>query len=464
MHPTREALELFKDGMIALSAIEEAGVRIDVPYLTRTIDKAEKDLAVMREALRSDREVYPLLRKRFGDRLNLDSRPQLAEIVFNVLNYPCKERTATGKPKADETAFEDVNLPYVRSFIGIQKLDKLLGTYLYGIRNELDPFGYAHCNYNLHLAISYRSSCDNFNFQNLPVRDPERAETVRRCFIPRDDHRIVEIDFTGIEVRVAACYHKDPNMISYIKDPTKDMHRDMAAQLYCIDQASAKLKPNRHAAKNSFVFAQFYGDYYIHCAAGLWVRLDRENLVTADGTPIRKILERKGIVELGDQDPSERPRPGTFELHVKEVEEDFWGRRFREYGRWRKEWWQKYQERGYFDSLTGFRYQGVMARNDVINYAVQGSAFHCCLWSVIKLQKFIERRGLRTRIVGQIHDSIILDVHESEVELIVRTARKIMTENLPKVWDWIIVPLDVEVEAAPPGASWLEKKPFSLEN
>ena len=282
------------------------------------------------------------------------------------------------------------------------------------------------------------------------------GEIIRRCFIPRKNHHIVEIDYSGIEVRIAACYHKDPAMISYIKDPSKDMHRDMAGECFMVKPENVS-KGLRYCGKNMFVFPQFYGDYYLNCAKTLWDSIDKMNH-EVNGVPMKEHLKSKGIKSLGACDPKERPLPGTFEHHLRNVENDFWGKRFKTYSRWKKNWWEKYQREGGFSTLTGFRIDGVFSRNDVINYPVQGSAFHCLLWSLIRLNKWLNKNKMKTLIVGQIHDSIVADVHTDELDSYLSKAKTIMTQTLPEEWKWIEVPLEVEAEITPINGTWYEKK------
>ena len=233
----------------------------------------------------------------------------------------------------------------------------------------------------------------------------KKLSRIRRCFVPRKGNRLVEVDYSAIEVRIASCYNLDPNLIQYVEDTDRDMHRDSAADLLKCDpqQVSKKL---RYYAKNQFVFPQFYGSYYAECAANLWESFQGcgEEI---DGDPVLKWLEQRGIHSRGDCDPERDPVSGTFESHVRAVERHFWQNRFPVYSRWKDRWYASYQEKGYVDTLTGFRIQGELGRNDVINYPIQGSAFHCLLWSLIRLQKELRRRKMESRIVGQIHDSIV---------------------------------------------------------
>lgn len=322
--------------------------------------------------------------------------------------------------------------------------------------------------------ICVHNSSDSPNFQNFPVRDADVGKLIRSCFVPRPGNVLVEMDYAGIEVRISAAYHRDPVMLEYINDPTKDMHRDMAAQIYCIKPEHVSKKA-RYCAKNQFVFPEFYGSYWGQCAPHLWDSIAKHGL-EVDGVSIKKMLRRKGIKSLGetishykdgrsDLDGRSRgagsgrieTKPGTFMEHIRQVEQDFWGVRFRVYDRWKKRWWDDYMKRGGFKTLTGFWIEGVMKRNDVINYPVQGSAFHCLLWSLIRLQRELRRRKMRALIVGQIHDSIVADVPAEELDDFLILAKRIMTKEIRKHWKWIIVPLDIEAEVAE--SNWFEKKP-----
>src|SRR5690606_6500640 len=123
--------------------------------------------------------------------------------------------------------------PFVKTYLEIKKLTKAVSTNFRGILREVVD-GKVHCFFNLHLVQTYRSSSDSFNYQNIPVREEEIAKLIRRSFVARPGRQIIEIDIKGAEVITAACYHKDPTMLAYIKDPSKDMHRDMAMELYLL--------------------------------------------------------------------------------------------------------------------------------------------------------------------------------------------------------------------------------------
>ena len=373
---THKGYKLFHDGAIALSQVENNGIRIDTEYLKKSIKKTKKKIHKLTAAMQTD-EIYKTWRKHFGQKTNMGSNEQLGTILYNVMDYPIQARTRKGKAKVDAIAFGQIDLPFVVNFLKLEKLKKACTTYLEGILNETTN-GFIHPFFDLQTARTYRSSSSCPNFHNQPIRDPLMAKLIRQAFIASKNHHIVEVDYSGVEICAATCYHLDPRMIKYIKNPKKDLHRDMAAQIYILPKKEVT-KNIRYCGKNMFIFPQFYGDWYLSCAQSLWEAIETMNLCTKDGYDLYSHLETEGILELGNCNPKEQPKKRTFELHLKEIEDDFWHRRFKVYGRWKKDWYQEYLKKGYFDTLTGFRISGYMKKNDVINYPVQGTAFHWLL-------------------------------------------------------------------------------------
>jgi len=456
---TEKAYNLLHEGSIALAQVEANGIRIDMDYLKKATKHTEYKMKKHQERLLKT-DIFKEWKKFYKKKTNYDSTDQLGKVLFDLMGYECTAFTEKGNKKTDEDTLSKIDDPTVKRYFKLKKLKKVMSTYLGGISKEVWK-GYLHPQFHLNIVKTYRSSSSNPNFQNLPIRNVEMGNLVRTAFIAREGRQLVELDYSGIEVSIAACYHKDPTMLSYLKDPTKDMHRDMAAQCYKLETDQVT-KLARYYGKNMFVFPQFYGDWYIKCASSLWEVTGNKDLVTADGIPIREHLKSKGIHRLGDLNPREKPGRGTFEQHIKNVEKDFWNRRFKVYDKWKRKWYETYKSQGYFTSLTGFTYQGFYTRNEVINYAVQGSAFHCLLWSLIRLQKELRKRNMKTLIIGQIHDSILADVPENELQRFLKLAKWVMTTQLKKNWRWINVPIDIEAEVCPLGGSWADKKEMKI--
>lgn len=477
MKPTvKDAYDFFHEGTLALAQVEANGIRIDTKYLKRKTKEVQGTIAGIESEIKKD-EIYGRWRRRFGDKTNLESVDQLGA-VLNMMGHSSPFKTEkAGKDKWDEAVLSDLDTPFCKEYVRLKKYRKALSTYLLGYQRELCG-DRIHPSYNLAGgaedrrkggAQSYRGSCSMPNFQNIPVRNKMVKELVRPCFIARDGHHLVEVDFSGIEVRVSACYNKDPTLIKYIKDKSTDMHRDEASVLFMLPEDQINKETLRDSAKNQWVFPQFYGSVWFQCAPAIWRAMERRKFKVGkegDGIDLREHLRKRGIKSLGDcSQPKEgtkrtMPPRDTFAGHLVECEKKLWHERFPVYTKWKKDFYNKYLERGYFDLYTGFRCRGYYRRNQVINFPVQGAAFHCLLWCVIRINKELKRRKMRSIIVGQIHDSIIGDVHQKELQDYLSICHRVMTQDLPKHWPWIIIPLETEADVSPLGKSWLDKEPY----
>ncbi len=438
---TQDAYNLFHEGVQALAHVESNGIRIDVPRLDRTIVKVGKRISRLAERLKQD-EVWSRWRRRFGGRASLGSRQQLAAVLHEELKHKTAATTRTGKVQVDEKALSRIDLPFVKTYLEVEKLKKLQSTYLKGVRREVVD-GLLRPSFNLHLVSSYRSGCSNPNFQNIPIRDKTTGKLIRSCFVPRDGHVLVEVDYGALEFRIAACHWKDEAMVEYASDPSLDIHRDMAAECYMLepDQVTSEV---RFFAKNQFVFPTLYGSYYVNTARNLWNVIGQAGLTTKDGQSLEDhLMMVHGITER------------TYEDHVKGVERRF-NERFPTWSVRKEKWWSKYQQRGWFPLMTGFRCSGVYSRNQLFNIPVQGPAFHILLWSLIELVGWMRKRKMRSMIVGQIHDSIVADVHRDELDDYIGKAREVMADDIRKAWPWIVTPLEVDVEVAE--TNWYEKR------
>mgnify|MGYP001597732478 CR=1 FL=1 len=441
---TKQAYQLMHEGILALAEIERNGICIDIEYCEKAKKELHKKIEAERTKLYEFEEVKQW-KRRFGVTFNLESSHQLAKVLYEDMGCKPSKMTENENPSVDQFALESIDHPMIRSLLRIRQLEKTKSTYLGNIVREtvnrkLHPF------FNLHTVKTFRSSSQDPNFQNIPVRDPEIKEIVRRAFIPRPGHRIGGSDYKGIEVRVACLYHQDPSMLKYLNDPASDMHRDVSMDCYMIEDTELVTKNIRYCGKNKFTFPEFYGDYYKNCAKALWDAISQMGLKLTDGTPLKEHLRDKGIKSYQ-----------RFERHIEDVEYRFWNEKFPVYKQWKEDWYRAYEKKGYFDTLTGFRCSGVMEKNDVVNYPVQGVAFHCLLWSLIQLQRWMKQEKLRSKIIGQVHDEITKDLHNDEFMYVLRNERKIMCEDIKEHWIWLkIVPLDIAVSFAGVDRPWNE--------
>jgi DNA polymerase I-like protein with 3'-5' exonuclease and polymerase domains len=367
------------------------------------------------------------------------------------MGFKSTVRTKTKRVKVDADVLENTDLPFVKTYTLVEKLKKLCSTYLIGVRREVVD-GFLHPNFPLNFVSSFRGSSQAPNFQNFPARDEEIGKIIRSCFVPRPGHVLVETDHSGHEFRIASSVWSDSAMVKYASDPELDIHRDMAKKCFKLstDEVTKKL---RYFAKNQCVFPLLYGSYYISCAKGLWENCKEQK--TADGVTIIDHLWGKRIKELGRCDPHLRPASGSFEKHIKSVEDEF-NAMFPTWSQGKEDWVREYERRGWFDLVTGFRCHGVYSRNQLFNIPVQGPAFHCLLWDLIQLIPEMRRRKMESVVVGEIHDSILSDVLEDELDDYLALVERIMTEDIRREWSWILTPLGIESTVS--ADNWYEKK------
>lgn len=443
---TDKARKLLLEGIQAFSEIESTGMRINVDWVKKQQKRLTIRIKQLEEKILSD-PVVKQWKQDFGLKFSLDSGQQLSHVLFNILKEKPIKETASGKPAVDKevlTKLSDKH-PFLQDLLLMRKLKKARDTYLKNLLLETVD-GWLHPHFNLHSVRTFRSSSSNPNFQNIPTRDPDIGKIIRKSFIPRGpDYMFGGCDYGSQEVRIAACYHKDPVMLKYLQGHG-DLHKDVAAMCYICEPEQVS-KWMRKVAKNKFTFPQFYGDYYRNCAKGLWEGIFEQNLTLADNTPLLDHLKKHGIKNYDD-----------FEKHIQKVESDFWGKKFKVYAKWKETWIDTYNKTGYIDMYTGFRCQGIMGKNDVINYPVQGSAFHCMLWSLIQVYNWLKENNMKTKIVGQIHDEIVLDLHKDEKDYVLPQMYQIMVIDIKKDWgQWIIAPLEMEAEFCEPGGTWYDK-------
>jgi DNA polymerase I-like protein with 3'-5' exonuclease and polymerase domains len=462
---TNEAYKLFHDGTLALARAERQGLRVDMDYIERKKVQLTNKIQYLEEEFK-DTQFFREWQKSSSVKVNINSSDQLGKFLYKVKGVEINKSTKSGQGSTDEEALKQLDIPELLNLIKISKLMKIRDTYLDGFARE-QVNGYLHPFFNLQTVVTFRSSSDSPNFQNIPKRDKETMKICRKALFSRPEHQLVEFDFSGAEVRVAACYHKDPTMIKYIEDPTTDMHGDLATQLFLIEDFNKKDPDHyrlRQAAKNGFVFPQFYGSYWKNCASNLVVEWGKlpvsgkwkkgQGIPLPNGGFLSDHLISKGFKELGS---ASRIGATGYMKHVKEIEDDFWKVRFPQYAEWKDKWYAEYQRKGYIDFYTGFRASGLMKKTDVTNYPVQGSSFHCLLWSLIQLDKFIIKNNLDSKIIGQIHDSIVVDMNIDEFDLIARKIEDIVCCQLPDTWKWIIVPIEMEVDEYIINGSWADQ-------
>jgi len=291
----------------------------------------------------------------------------------------------------------------INACLNLSSLVKLNG-YITGFTTLSKQDGYLHPWFNLGQVRTYRSSSNDPNFQNIPVRIPAMAR-LRTCLIPRFD-TFLEFDFSGAEVRSIAMSSGDKNLIADVKNEV-DFHRLFASKLYEIPEEEID-KQQRYKGKNGFVFPEFYGSFW--------------------GTIARNYPEWK-------------------EDTVRETEEALW-KRYSDVRKWQLRNQSEYERTGELKYLSGFSTkfgrQGLLSRNNICNDGVQGVAFHRLIRVLLDVEMEMRHEKMRSILVGQVHDSGVIDCVKEELPEIVDIIEEIVERP---AWGWdSVVPWAAEIK------------------
>lgn len=424
-----DGLRLFMAGGHVLAKMERRGLVIS-PAIRDRLQRVNAQMQRLTHQLEKD-PVYQKMRQLFP-RPNLNSNHQIATVLYDKrgLGLTPTAYTKSGTPYLGKDALQQIGLAFCRRLLQYRKLRKARD-FLKEIQDRLvreDGVQVLHPSFLLHTTRTYRSSSCDPNFQNLPSRDASASRLIRSLFLPRPDHCFLECDYSGIEVRIAACYTQDPELIAYLKEG-RDLHADTAKTLFKKTQVS---KFERYVAKNQFVFPEFYGSYYVPIAKQIYRTLT-------------ELPAQSDLWEIKNDFQQRFPDYESFESHVREVENKFW-KRFAVYAQWKEEWEQQYNRTGAVRLFTGFEIRRPMTRNEVINGAIQGTAFHCLLWSLVRLQRRLREYKLPAHFLGQIHDSVLMEVPITRIDEVKEVTRRVMEEEIRQQWPWLVVPLRIEMQ------------------
>lgn len=392
-----------------LADMEYEGVKIDHDTLREFSKELETDIAKL------EKTVYD----KAGVRFNIASPKQLGEILFEKLMLdPKAKKTKTGQYQTGEDVLLSLaaKSDIVRDILDFRQLQKLKSTYVDALPQMVNPkTGRVHTSYNQAVAATGRLSSVNPNLQNIPIRT-ERGREVRKAFIPRDsDHSIVSADYSQIELRIIAEISKDANMMqAFINN--LDIHTATAANVYGISPDEVTSDQRRNAKAVNF------GIIYGQSAFGL-----SQNL----GIP------RKEAADIIEQYFAQFPGIKQYMSNTMNFA----------------------RENGYVCTLMGRRrylrdinsanatVRGFAERN-AINAPIQGSAADMIKIAMINIHRELKAQKLDARMTMQVHDELVFDVPNHEIELV----KPIIMHNM-KTAIKTEVPILVEIGT---GLNWLE--------
>jgi DNA polymerase-1 len=295
-------------------------------------------------------------------------------------------------------------------------LRKLLSTYIEALPKLVNQrTGLLHTSYNQAVTATGRLSSNNPNLQNIPIRD-EKGREIRKSFIPRNENQILlAADYNQIELRIMAHMSQDPLMMEAF-NKGEDIHTSTASQIFGVaaDQVSREQRGKAKTAN----FGIIYG-------------------ISAFGLSQRMNISRKEAKQLIDN---------YFET-------------YRQIQNYMEESIRKAREKGYVETLLGRRryLKDINSRNamirgfaerNAINAPIQGSAADIIKIAMISIQKNLISGRYESKMIMQVHDELILDVENSELESVIRMVKECMENAYP-----LSVPLEVDYGT---GKSWFE--------
>lgn len=395
--------------MFVLSDMEKEGIAIDAKGLA----VYSKELGESLERL--DREITAAA----GLSFNIDSPKQLGEVLFEHLKISSKaKKTKTGQYATGEDVLQSLRHTHeiIPLILEYRQLRKLKNTYVDPLPEMRDPVdGRIHTSYMQTVAATGRLSSNNPNLQNIPIRT-EKGREIRKAFIARGaDYQLMAADYSQIELRIIAALSEDKNMIEAFSQGV-DIHAATAAKVYgvLVDEVT---REQRSAAK-----AVNFGIIYGQSAFGL-----SQNLGISR-TEAKQIIDSyfeqySTIKSYMDGAIASARENGYVETIMK--------------------------RRRYLKDINSANavVRGFAERN-AINAPIQGSAADVIKQAMINVKKRMDKEIKLSKMLLQVHDELVFDVHSSEVDQMKKLVKEEM-ENAVK----IAVPLSVEVEM---GQNWLD--------
>ena len=401
----REIYELEIASSEALYRIERNGVLIDAP----TLQQQSHELG--QRILQLENEAYEIA----GQPFNLGSPKQLGEIFFDKLGLPVIKKTATGARSTDEEVLEKLaeDYPLPARILEHRSLSKLKGTYTDKLAQMASPRdGRVHTHYAQAVAVTGRLSSNDPNLQNIPIRTAE-GRRVREAFVAPAGHLIASADYSQIELRIMAHLSGDEALLNAFREGL-DVHRATAAEVFGVALEQVSTEQRRYA--KTINFGLIYGMSSFGLAKSLGIE------TKAAAAYIDRYFQRyPGVRRYMDDTRAQAKSQGYVEtvfgrrLYLPEI-----------------------------NSPNGPRRAG--AERAAINAPMQGTAADLIKMSMVQVQKLLDAEQRGTRMIMQVHDELVFELPESELDW--------LRQAIPAVMAGVAslqVPLLAEVGV---GANW----------
>lgn len=392
---------------VVLQKIERNGVLIDAARL------AMQSAQLGQRMMELEQQAFELA----GQPFNLGSPKQIGEMLFGRMQLPVIKKTASGAPSTDEEVLQKLaeDYPLPRLLLEHRGLSKLKSTYTDKLPRMVNArTGRVHTSYGQATAVTGRLASTEPNLQNIPVRT-EEGRRIREAFVAAPGHVIVSADYSQIELRIMAHISGDENLLGAFARGD-DIHRATAAEIFGVPADAVNSEQRRYAKVINF--GLIYGMSAFGLASNLGIERD-----AARHYIDRYFMRYPGVARYMEETRQLAREQGFVET--------VFGRRL-----WLPD----------INGGNGPRRQA--AERAAINAPMQGTAADLIKLSMIAVQDWIEAEGLGTRQIMQVHDELVLEVPEGELELV--------RVRLPELMCGVAqlkVPLVAEVGA---GSNWEE--------
>lgn len=446
---TADAFKLLMRGEQALTTMSINGMKIDRGYYEGLEPEIVNETGLLSSEILSNTELGTIWRNMYSIEANLDSPTQLKKVLLST-GFDRFNKTPKGEISADREVIAKLPYEFSSRYLRYKGLKKAWGSIIQPMLRECDDKGFIHPLFNLHTVSTYRSSGSDPNLQQVSKHDKLMKRLVRTGCIPRTpDRQLLEIDLKSNEVSVGCCLHKDKQMLKFLQDHDADMHETVAKKYYRL-RADEFTRDLRTSVKGRIVFASFYGAGHESMANSLWEYITEENPKLATGEELKIHMQRLGI--------------NTFEDILEYTEKFYdwyWKTLFKEYDQWKTDIWDHYAKVGYVDLPTGFRAVSAIGKTQLINLPIQGAAFHVLLATAIGLVNRMKHYKLKSVAIGQIHDSVLLDIVPNELQTITEMYMD-SQDDVRKAWPWLIYPIGAEGDISAVGGNWCDMSSIGL--
>jgi DNA polymerase-1 len=395
-----------------LAAMEQAGVKLDTDYLQEMSNSLSRRLSEL------TRQIYQLVGRSF----NIGSTQQLSDALFVTLGLPARglRKTKSGHYSTAADVLEKLRgaHPVVDFVLEQRELAKLQTTYVEALPQLVNPAtGRVHTSFNQTGTVTGRLSSSNPNLQNIPIRT-EQGRQVRRAFVAEEGWLLLGADYSQVELRVLAHVSQDAGLLEAFRRD-EDIHRTTAAAVYGVPLAEVTYDMRRVAKTANF--AMIYGS-------------------SAFGLAQQTGLSQDEAAKFMDAYFARFPRVRAYIENTK----------------------KQAAGRGYLETLLGRRRyfpelspkskvtpgQRRAAERTAINAPIQGSAADIIKIAMIRLHRALRERHFRSRMILQVHDELVLEVPQEEMDAVC----PLVIEIMEGAFD-LAAPLKVDAEIGP---NWLE--------